>query len=79
MYHRYQQKNTMHFCVVAELADDLDPSALEAGLLAVQDRHPLLTVHVEDHPRTRLGFLPSHQGAADPGHGPRRWGGPHLV
>jgi hypothetical protein len=56
MYHRYQQKNTMHFCVVAELVDDLDLSALEAGLLAVQDRHPLLTVHVEDHPRTRLGF-----------------------
>jgi hypothetical protein len=56
MYHRYQQNNTLHFCVVAELADDLDPSALEAGLLAVQHRHPLLNVHVEDHPRTRLGF-----------------------
>jgi len=41
---------------VAELADDLGPSALEAGLVAVQQRHPLLTVHVEDHPRTRLGF-----------------------
>jgi hypothetical protein len=41
---------------VAELAGDLEPSALEAGLLAVQRRHPLLTVHVEDRPGTRLGF-----------------------
>ncbi len=56
MYHRYQQSNTLHFCVVAELADNLDPSALDAGLLAVQHRHPLLNVHVEDHPRTGLGF-----------------------
>ena len=56
MYHRYQQKGTMHFCVVAEPADDLEPSALNAGPLAVQHRHPLLNVYVEDHPRTRLGF-----------------------
>jgi hypothetical protein len=56
MYHRYQQKNTMHFCVVAELADDLDPLTLAAALRAVQQRHPLLNVHVEDHPQTRLGF-----------------------
>jgi hypothetical protein len=56
MYHRYQERHTLHHCIVAELAGDLAPSALEAGLLAVQHRHPLLTVHVEDHPRTRLGF-----------------------
>src|ERR1700736_1334516 len=56
MYHRNQQKNTLHFCVVAELADDLDPAALAAGLRAVQDRPPLLNVYVEDHPQTRLGF-----------------------
>ena len=56
MYHRYEQKSTMHFCVVAELADDLDPSALDAALLAVQQRHPLLNVYVGDHPQTRLGF-----------------------
>jgi hypothetical protein len=40
MYHRYEQKSTMHFCVVAELTDDLDPSALDAALLAVQQRQP---------------------------------------
>jgi hypothetical protein len=56
MYHRYQQKSTMHFCVVAELADDVDPSALDAALLAAQQRHPLLNVYVGDHPQTRLGF-----------------------
>jgi hypothetical protein len=56
MYHRYEQKSTMHFCVVAELADDLDPSALDAALSVVQQRHPLLNAYVEDHPQTRLGF-----------------------
>jgi Condensation domain len=56
MFHLSEQKSTKHFCMVAELADDLDPDALGAGLLAVQHRHPLLNVHVEDHPQTRLGF-----------------------
>ncbi|MDT5132375.1 MAG: hypothetical protein QOE41_1686 [Mycobacterium sp.] len=56
MYHRRQQKSTMHFCMVAELADDLDPFMLAGGLRAVQQRHPLLNVYVEDHPRTGLGF-----------------------
>jgi hypothetical protein len=56
MLYRSEQKSTKHFCVVAELADDLDPNALGAGLLAVQHRHPLLNVHVEDDPQTRLGF-----------------------
>jgi hypothetical protein len=56
MFHLSEQKSTKHFCVVTELADDLDPAALGAGLLAVQRRHPLLNVHVEDHPQTRLGF-----------------------
>jgi NRPS condensation-like uncharacterized protein len=56
MYYRRQQKSTMHFCMAAELADDLDPFTLAAALRAVQQRHPLLNVHVEDHPRTGLGF-----------------------
>jgi hypothetical protein len=46
----------MPCCAVAELADDLDPSTLDAGLLVVQRRHPLLNVSVEDHPQTGLGF-----------------------
>jgi hypothetical protein len=56
MYQRRQQKTTMHFCVVAELADDLDVLMLAAALRAVQQRHPLLNVYVEDHPQTGLGF-----------------------
>ena len=56
MYYRFSQTSTLHFCVVAELADDLDPSALDAALLAVLQRHPLLNVYVGDHPQTRLGF-----------------------
>jgi hypothetical protein len=46
----------MHLCAVAELGDDLDLCALKAGLLVVQPRHPLLNVHVEDHPQTGLRF-----------------------
>ena len=56
MFHLIEQKSTKHFCVVAELANDLDPCALAGALLAVQRRHPLLNVYVEDHPQTRLGF-----------------------
>jgi hypothetical protein len=56
MFHLNEQKSTKHFCVVAELADDVDPFTLAGALLAVQRRHPLLNVHVEDHPQTRLGF-----------------------
>jgi hypothetical protein len=52
MYYRFSQNSTLHFCVVAELADDLDPSALDAALSVVQQHHPLLNVYVEDHPQT---------------------------
>jgi hypothetical protein len=56
MYYRFAQKSTMHFCVVAELADELDPTVLDAALLVVQERHPLLNVCVEDDPQAGLGF-----------------------
>jgi hypothetical protein len=56
MFYLIEQKSTKHFCVVAELADNVDPFALAGALLAVQRRHPLLNVYVEDHPQTRLGF-----------------------
>jgi hypothetical protein len=56
MYYRYQQKSTMHFCVVAELADDVDPAVVAAALLRVQQRHPLLNVYVDDRPQVGLGF-----------------------
>jgi hypothetical protein len=56
LYHRRQQKNTMHFCMVAELADELDPGALVAALREVQHRHPLLNVYIDDHPQAGLCF-----------------------
>jgi hypothetical protein len=56
MEHCYQQRYTMHFCMVAELAEDLDPASLDAGLLAVQHRHPLLNVYVGDDPQAGLGL-----------------------
>src|SRR3981189_3168170 len=56
MYHRRQQTSTMHFCVVAELADDLNPGALARALRAVRHRPPLLNVSVEDAPQAGLGF-----------------------
>jgi hypothetical protein len=56
MYYRFEQQSTMHFCVVAELAGELDPAVLEAALSVVQERHPLLNVYVEDHPQAGLGF-----------------------
>jgi hypothetical protein len=56
MYYRYQQKSTMHFCVVAELADDVDPAVLDAALLMVQQRHLLLNVCVGDDPQAGPGF-----------------------
>jgi hypothetical protein len=56
MFYRFSQKSTLHFCMVAELAEDLDPVALDAALLAVQRRHPLLNVYNDDHPQTRLGL-----------------------
>jgi hypothetical protein len=56
LYQRRQQKNTMQLCMVAELADHLDPFTLAAGLHAVQQRHPLLNVCIEDDPQTGPGF-----------------------
>jgi hypothetical protein len=39
-----------------ELAEDLDPTALDAGLLNVLQRHPLLNIYVEEDPQTEFGF-----------------------
>jgi NRPS condensation-like uncharacterized protein len=57
--HRVMEEYPMHFSVVAELAGTVEPAQLRQALVAVQHRHPLLSVHVEDHPGTRLGFYRS--------------------
>lgn len=59
MYHRYTERNPIHFSVVAEFARTISEKRLRKALSAVQERHPLLSVHIEDHESTRLGFYRS--------------------
>jgi hypothetical protein len=55
-FFRYAERNPVHFLLVAEFDMVLDAQQLRSALDAVQRRHPLLSVHVEDHPSSRLGF-----------------------
>jgi hypothetical protein len=54
--YRYGERNPVHFSILAEFDVVLGAVDLQAALLTVQKRHPLLTVHVKDDPVTRLGF-----------------------
>jgi NRPS condensation-like uncharacterized protein len=56
LFYRYTERNPAHFCVVAEFDVTLTDSQVRVALLAVQLAHPLLSVHVDDHPGSRLGF-----------------------
>jgi hypothetical protein len=56
MFYRFAERNPAHFSLVAEFDIVLAEDQLRAALLAVQQRHPLLSVHVEDRPESRLGF-----------------------
>jgi hypothetical protein len=56
MFYRYGERNPAHFSMVAEFGIVLAEEQLTAALLAIQQRHPLLSVHVEDRPASRLGF-----------------------
>ena len=56
LFFRYSERHPAHFLVAAEFDGILDDEVLRRALDAVQQRHPLLSVHVEDHPSTRLGF-----------------------
>ncbi len=56
MLHRHMEAHPMHFSLVAELAGAVTPDQVRAALVAVQHRHALLKVHIEDHPSSRLGF-----------------------
>jgi hypothetical protein len=74
-FFRYAERNPVHFLLVAEFDVVLDAQQLQSALDAVQRRHPLLSVHVEDHPLVRLGFyrapavaripLTVHEGGSD--------------
>lgn len=56
LFYRYAERNPAHFSIVAEFDVTLTERQLRTALSAVQQRHPLLSVHVEDHPGSRLGF-----------------------
>lgn len=56
LFYRYSERNPAHFSIVAEFGVVLAEKPLRAALAAVLRRHPLLSVHVEDHPGSRLGF-----------------------
>jgi hypothetical protein len=56
MFYRYAEPNPVHFSLIAEFDIALAEDQLGAALLAVQQRHPLLSAHVEDRRGSRLGF-----------------------
>jgi hypothetical protein len=56
VFHRFMEVFPMHFSLAAELAGSFGPAQVRQALVAVQHRHPLLSVHLEDHPGTRLGY-----------------------
>ncbi|MFD3590391.1 condensation domain-containing protein [Streptomyces sp. NPDC058683] len=59
MYHRYMERNPMHFSVVAEFDSAISEADIRKALAAVQERHPLLSVHVRDDKNAGLGFYRS--------------------
>jgi hypothetical protein len=56
MFYRYAERNPANFSIVAEFGIVLAEEQIRAALLAIQHRHPLLSVHVEGHRESRLGF-----------------------
>lgn len=56
LFYRYSEANPTHFLLVAEFDTNLAENPLHSALAAIQRRHPLLAVHVHDHPVSRLGF-----------------------
>lgn len=55
-FYRYAERNPVHFSIVAEFGVVLDRDLVRAALDALPRRHPLLSVHVEDHGSTGLEF-----------------------
>ncbi|BCZ23906.1 condensation domain-containing protein [Mycobacterium senriense] len=56
LFCRYSERNPSHSTIVAEFDEVLGVNRVWPALAAVQRRHPLLSVHVEDRPGIRLGF-----------------------
>jgi hypothetical protein len=56
LFFRYSERNPTHFLLTAEFDVVLNAKRLRTALDSVQRRHPLLSVHVEDHTSTHLSF-----------------------
>lgn len=56
LFYRYSEANPTHFLLVAEFDTSLTEERLRTALHAIQRCHPLLAIHVQDHPVSRLGF-----------------------
>ncbi|KUI43254.1 hypothetical protein AU197_25340 [Mycobacterium sp. IS-1590] len=56
LFYRYSEANPTHFLLVAEFDSSLAEERVRRALHAIQRRHPLLAVHIHDHPVSRLGF-----------------------
>jgi hypothetical protein len=56
LFFRYSERNPTHFLLAAEFDVVLNAKQLRTALDSVQRRHPLLSVHVEDHTSTHLSF-----------------------
>src|SRR5690242_18112187 len=48
LFYRYAERNPAHFCQVAEFDVTFTEKQVRTALSAIQRRHPLLSVHVED-------------------------------
>ncbi|WP_242455998.1 condensation domain-containing protein [Mycolicibacterium sp. P1-18] len=55
-FYRYAEHNPVHFSIAAEFDVALDENRVRSALDVLQRRHPLLSVHVVDHPESRLTF-----------------------
>jgi hypothetical protein len=66
LFYRWGERNPAHFSIVAEFGEVLAEDQVQAALRAVQNRHPLLSVHVEDRPASRLGFYRAESVAGIP-------------
>jgi hypothetical protein len=56
-FYRYSERNPDLFIFAAEFGTALAPDDVARALAAVQRRHPLMSVHVEEHQHCGLGFF----------------------
>jgi NRPS condensation-like uncharacterized protein len=77
MYHRYMERNPMHFVMSMEFEVLLSHDQVQKAIDAVQARHPLLSVHLENPVGSPLGFYRSPRVPAIPVAGlrqdPQHW------